>query len=122
MIGHGGDEALGDLNVPYFAMAVSSARNLHRVWRGRMPLSDLPFSLVLDATVKGGLSAVGALSGKALGLLAFGPAGALVLGGVGGVGALVGAGGGQGSRRLACCPQNGSLKLIGPPSCSGWRF
>ncbi len=85
-------EALGDLNVPYFAMAVSSARNLHRVWRGRMPLSDLPFSVVLDASVKGGLAAVGTLSGKALGLLAFGPAGALVLGGVGGVGALVGAG------------------------------
>lgn len=85
-------EALGDLNVPYFAMAVSSARNLHRVWRGRMPLSDLPFSVVMDASMKGGLSAVGALSGKVLGLLAFGPAGALVLGGVGGVGALMGAG------------------------------
>ncbi|WP_426237432.1 hypothetical protein [Pararhizobium sp. DWP1-1-3] len=85
-------EALDDLNVPYFAMAVSSARNLHRVWRGRMPLSDLPFSVVMDASIKGGLSAVGALSGKALGLLAFGPAGALVLGGVGGVSALAGAG------------------------------
>lgn len=85
-------EALGDLNVPYFAMAVSSARNLHRVWRGRMSLSDLPFSVVMDASVKGGLSAVGTLSGKALGLFAFGPAGALVLSGVGGVGALVGAG------------------------------
>ncbi|MEB2848111.1 hypothetical protein [Endobacterium cereale] len=85
-------EALGDLNVPYFAMAVSSARNLHRVWHGRMPLSDLPFSVVMDASVKGGLSAVGALSGKAIGLLIFGPAGALVLGGVGGVGVLAGAG------------------------------
>jgi hypothetical protein len=85
-------EALGDLNVPYFAMAMSSARNLHRVWRGRMPLSDLPFSLIMDASVKGGLSAIGALSGKAIGLLAFGPAGALVLGGVGGVSALVGSG------------------------------
>lgn len=85
-------EALGDLNVPYFAMAVSSARNLHRVWRGRMPLSDLPFSVVMDASVKGGLSVIGALSGKALGLLAFGPAGALVFGGVGGVSALAGAG------------------------------
>lgn len=85
-------EALGDLNVPYFAMAISSARNLHRVWRGRMPLSDLPFSVVMDASVKGGLSAFGAVSGKTLGLLAFGPAGALVLGGIGGVGALVGAG------------------------------
>lgn len=85
-------EALGDLNVPYFAMAVSSARNLHRVWRGRMPLSDLPFSVVVDASVKGGLSGIGALSGNAVGLLAFGPAGALVLGSVGGVGALVWAG------------------------------
>ncbi|CDZ32759.1 Putative transmembrane protein [Neorhizobium galegae bv. officinalis] len=84
--------ALGDLNVPYFAMAVSSARNLHRIWHGRMPLSDLPFSVVMDASVKGGLSAVGALSGKALGLLAFGPAGALVLSSVGGIGALVGVG------------------------------
>jgi len=85
-------EALGDLNVPYFAMAISSARNLHRVWKGRMPLSDLPFSVVMDGSVKGGLSAIGGLSGKALGLLAFGPAGALVLGGVGGVGALLGTG------------------------------
>lgn len=85
-------EALGDLNVPFFAMAVSSARNLHSVWRGRMPLSDLPFSVVMDASVKGGLSAIGALSGKAIGLMAFGPAGALVLSGVGGVSALVGAG------------------------------
>jgi hypothetical protein len=85
-------EALGDLNVPYFAMVVSSARNLHRVWRGRMPLSDLPFSVVMDASVKGGLSAAGALSGQVIGLLAFGPAGALVLGSVGGVGALFGSG------------------------------
>lgn len=85
-------EVLGDLNVPYFAMAISSARNLHRVWRGRMPVSDLPFSVVMDASVKGGLSVIGGLSGKVLGLMAFGPAGALVLGGVGGMGALVGAG------------------------------
>lgn len=85
-------EALGDLNVPFFALAVSSARNLHSVWRGRMPLSDLPFTVVMDAGVKGGLSAIGALSGKVIGLTAFGPAGALVLSGVGGVGALVGAG------------------------------
>lgn len=85
-------EALGDLNVPFFAMAVSSARNLHSVWRGRMPLSDLPFTVVIDASVKGGLSAIGALSGKAIGLMAFGPAGALVLSGLGGVSALVGAG------------------------------
>lgn len=84
-------EALGDLNVPYFAMAVSSVRNLHRVWSGDIPLSDLPISVVMDASVKGSLSVIGALSGKAFGLLAFGPAGALVLSSVGGVGALAGA-------------------------------
>lgn len=85
-------EALGELNVPYFAMAVSSARNLHRVWRGRMPLSDLPVSIVIDSGIKGGLSALGALTGQAFGLVVFGPAGALVLGSAGGVGALAGAG------------------------------
>jgi hypothetical protein len=85
-------ESLGDLNIPYIAMAVSSARNLHRWWRGRMPLSDLPTAVVLDGSIKGGLATVGGLSGKLLGLLVFGPAGALVLGGVGGVGALLGAG------------------------------
>lgn len=85
-------ETLGDFNVPYFAMAVSSARNLHSWWRGSMPLSDLPLSVVLDGSVKGGLATVGGLSGKMLGLMAFGPAGALVLGGVGGVGTLFGSG------------------------------
>jgi hypothetical protein len=85
-------EALGDLNIPYIAMAVSSARNLHRWWRGRMPLSDLPVAVVLDGSIKGGLATVGGLSGKLLGLLVFGPAGALFLGGLGGVGALLGAG------------------------------
>ena len=82
-------DALGDLNVPYIAMAVSSARNLHRWWQGRIPLSDLPFSVMLEGSVKGGLAAIGGLSGKVLGLIAFGPAGALVLGGIGGVGALL---------------------------------
>ncbi|MBU1307019.1 MAG: hypothetical protein KKF33_16065, partial [Alphaproteobacteria bacterium] len=85
-------EALGDLNIPYIAMAISSARNLNRWWRGRMPLSDLPIAVVLDGSIKGGLATVGGMSGKLVGLLVFGPAGALVLGGVGGVGALLGAG------------------------------
>ncbi|OLP54984.1 hypothetical protein BJF92_13735 [Rhizobium rhizosphaerae] len=85
-------EALGDMNVPYFAVAASSARTLYRVWRGRLPMSDLPLSVAMDVSVKGGLSAIGGMSGKLIGLMAFGPAGALVLGGVGGVGALAGAG------------------------------
>ncbi|NEI50496.1 hypothetical protein GR217_22695 [Rhizobium leguminosarum] len=85
-------EALGDLHVPYFAMAACTGRNLYRWWRGRIPLSDLPLSVLIDNSIKGGLATVGGLSGKAIGLLAFGPAGALVLGGVGGIGVLFGAG------------------------------
>ncbi|ANM04683.1 hypothetical protein AMC78_CH02597 [Rhizobium phaseoli] len=85
-------KALGDLHVPYFAMAASTGWNLYRWWRGRMPLSDLPLSVLIDNAVKGGLATVGGISGKTIGLLAFGPAGALVLGSVGGLGALFGAG------------------------------
>ena len=82
--------SLGDLNIPYFAIAVSGARNLHGWWKGRIPLSDLPAHVVIDGAMKGSLSAAGGLSGKVLGLLLFGPAGALVLGGIGGAGALMG--------------------------------
>lgn len=85
-------EALGDLNVPYFAMAISTASNLQGWWSGRVPLADLPLSVLVDNSVKGSLAAVGGLAGKGLGLLAFGPAGALVLGSVGGIGALFGTG------------------------------
>jgi hypothetical protein len=85
-------EALGDMHVPFFAMTASSARNLYTWWRGRMPLADVPLSIIMDSGIKGGLAAAGGLSGKFLGLAAFGPAGALVLGGALGVGALLGTG------------------------------
>lgn len=49
-------DALGDLHVPYFAMAASTGRNLYRWWRGRMQLCDLPLSVLIDNTVKGGLA------------------------------------------------------------------
>lgn len=82
--------SLGELDVPYFAVAVSTAKNLFGWWQGKLPLADLPFSVVLDGTVKGGLAAAGGLSGNVLGLLLFGPAGALIFGGVGGAGAILG--------------------------------
>jgi hypothetical protein len=82
--------SLDDVDAPYFAAAVSAARNLLGWWHGRVPLADLPFSVVLDGAVKGGLAAVGGISGKVLGLLLFGPAGALIFGGVGGAGAVLG--------------------------------
>lgn len=80
---------LHDLDVPFFAVAVSSARNAISWWKGKIPLSDLPFSVALDGTIAGGLAAVGGISGQVLGLAIFGPAGALVFGGVGGAGALL---------------------------------
>lgn len=83
--------SLGDNNVPYFAVAVSTAKHLIGWWRRDTPLSDLPFAIVLDGAVKGGLSAAGGFSGGVLGLLLFGPAGALVFTGIGGVSALTGA-------------------------------
>lgn len=82
--------SLGEMDVPYFAVAVSTAKNLFGWWQGRIPLADLPFSVVLDGAVKGGLAAAGGISGNVLGLLLFGPAGALIFGGVGGAGAILG--------------------------------
>lgn len=82
--------ALDDMDVPYVAAAFSATRNLYGWWRGDVPLADLPLSVVLDGAIRGGLAAAGGLSGKALGLLLFGPAGALVFGGVGGAAAILG--------------------------------
>jgi hypothetical protein len=81
--------SLGDMDVPYFAVAVSTAKNLFGWWQGRIPLADLPFSVVLDGAVKGGLATAGGFSGNILGMLLFGPAGALIFGGVGGAGAIL---------------------------------
>ncbi len=87
----GGAEVM-DLDVPIFAVAVSAARHLHGWWKGSIELTDLPFEIALDGAIRGSLSVAGGLSGKALGLVLFGPAGAVVFGGVGGVLALFGTG------------------------------
>lgn len=84
-------EDLYDLDVPLFASAVACARGLHGVWMKRIPLSDLPFEVAVDVATKGSLAAVGTWGGQFVGLLVFGPAGAVVFGGVGGVAALFGA-------------------------------
>jgi hypothetical protein len=84
--------ALDDLDVPVFAVAVSAAKNIHAWWKGSLPLEDLPFEVAVDGAVKGGLAAAGGFAGSTLGLLVFGPAGAVVFSGVGGAGALFGSG------------------------------
>ncbi len=77
------------LDVPVFAVAVSAARNLHGWWKGRIPLSELPTEVALDGAFYGSVSAGGTLTGQTLGLLIFGPAGAVVFSGVGGVASLL---------------------------------
>ena len=84
--------ALNDLNVPVFAVAVSAAMNVHTWWKGSLSLQDLPFEVAVDGAVKGGLTVAGGFAGQSIGLLLFGPAGAVVIGALGGTGALFGSG------------------------------
>lgn len=84
--------SLGDLNVPVFAIAVSAARNVHAWWKGQISLQDLPFEVAVDGAVKGTLTVAGGIAGKSVGLLLFGPAGAVVFAAVAGTGALFGSG------------------------------
>ena len=57
-----------------------------------MSLADLPFEVAVDGAVKGGLTAAGGFVGQSIGLLLFGPAGAVVFGAVGGTSALFSSG------------------------------
>ena len=83
---------LTDLDAPIFAVAASAARNQHGWWNGSFPLRHLPWEIIIDGSASGGLSVAGGFTGAALGGLVFGPAGAVVVGGVGGIAALFGAG------------------------------
>ena len=83
---------LMDLRIPLFAIAVSAARNIHGWWKGSIPLKDIPLEVAVDGAVHGTLSAAGGITGTALGLLLFGPAGAVIFGGIGQAGPLLGAG------------------------------
>ncbi len=70
--------ALNDLNVPLFAVAVSAAKNIHGWWKGSRSLSDIPFEIAVDSTIKAGLTISGGFVGGTLGLLLLGPAGAVI--------------------------------------------
>jgi hypothetical protein len=82
--------AIDDLDIPIFAVAVSAAKNIHGWWKGSLPLKDLPFEIVMQGAIKGSLATVGGFAGNTIGWLVFGPAGAVVFGGVGGTSALLG--------------------------------
>lgn len=82
--------ALSNTQIPIFAISCSLARNVHRWWKGSMPLKNLPLEAIVDGTIKGSLSAAGGYTGGAIGLLLFGPAGAVIFSGVGGPIAILG--------------------------------
>ncbi|WP_170382440.1 hypothetical protein [Ruegeria atlantica] len=83
---------LVDLDVLFFAFAVGLVRGGVEVWRGAIPLDDLPAWMLIDGVARGGLGLAGNAGGTAIGLLAIGPAGALVLGPVFACAALMGTG------------------------------
>jgi hypothetical protein len=83
---------LAEVPVPVYAMLIGGARAAHKAWTGQIPIEDLPAWLVIDLTIRGGLVGAGQAGGAILGLLVFGPAGALILGPVAGVAALLSTG------------------------------
>jgi hypothetical protein len=82
---------MADVDVPGFAMAVGVARGLYGTWTGAIPVEDLPASVGLDVAIRGLLSAAGGQVGAVVGLVAIGPAGAIILGPVAGAASLFGA-------------------------------
>jgi hypothetical protein len=71
---------LGAPNVLFAAIGVGALRGAMGVMNGEIPAGHLPEWLVVDTALRGGLVIAGGKAGAALGLIAVGPAGALILG------------------------------------------
>jgi hypothetical protein len=71
-----------DYEIPLFASCVLATRNLVGWWRRDVSLGNALTTAAAEATAKIPLAGAGALAGKGLGLLIFGPAGGVVFGGV----------------------------------------
>ena len=76
-----GDDMLHP-DVPLFVMALSGIRNLERVNRNEITGTQALQEVLLDGGTRAGLAVAGNYAGVGVGLLVFGPAGALVLGAV----------------------------------------
>ena len=74
---------LMDVQIPLFAIAVSAARNIQGWWKGTVPLRDLPLEVFLDGTIHGALAIAGGFTAAGVGVLLFGAAGGVILGGAG---------------------------------------
>ena len=67
-------------DILFFGLAGGLARGGYEVWKGRIPIEDLPAWLVIDGAARGVLGSAGATAGAWIGLVAMGPAGAVILG------------------------------------------
>jgi uncharacterized membrane protein len=67
-------------DVPVFTFAVSAVRNLLGYQAGKVSTMQAVEQIILDGSTRIGLAVAGGYAGSAIGLLVFGPAGALVLG------------------------------------------
>lgn len=81
---------LADPDILEFALSIGVLRGGVEVLRGRVPISDLPAWLILDGASRGLLAFAGGNAGAWFGLIAIGPAGALILGPAIGAAALLG--------------------------------
>ncbi|WP_144431706.1 hypothetical protein [Jannaschia seosinensis] len=87
-LGHAAD--LANPDILHFALSIGVLRGGIEVARGRVPVSDLPAWLLLDGASRGLLAFAGGKAGAWFGLVAIGPAGALILGPAIGASALLG--------------------------------
>lgn len=87
-LGHAAN--LADPSIIEFALSMGALRGGIEVMRGRIPVSDLPTWLLMDGASRGVLGIMGMKAGGWIGLVAIGPAGALVLGPAIGCAALLG--------------------------------
>lgn len=69
-------------HVPVFTVIISAARNYSRMHHGEVTGSQALQQILLDGTTRMGLAAFGGFAGVSIGLLVFGPAGALIFGSV----------------------------------------
>jgi hypothetical protein len=67
-------------HVPTFALILSAYRNFLRLQRREITAEQAYQQVLLDGATRMSLAAIGGFAGKGIGLLIFGPAGALVLG------------------------------------------
>lgn len=89
-LGHAVD--LADPDILQFALSIGVLRGGIEVASGRVPISELPAWLILDGASRGLLAFAGGNAGAWFGLVAMGPAGALILGPAIGAAALLGNG------------------------------